>query len=168
MNSISFTEALVKGKIAELIFAQMLRGAKFKKGFQKGQNVFTVLHFGYEHILPALVVNRKIKEEKNTTLDAIRTAPDFAIINNKTHEVSLIEVKYRSNPNKSNILKTAKKMDKSWKTAKLFLATPGGFYFDDIKKIIENEGIMEDLNHSEISEEDKKKYLDLLIKYEIN
>jgi hypothetical protein len=31
MNNFNFTESLLKGKIAEIIFEQMLRGAKIKK-----------------------------------------------------------------------------------------------------------------------------------------
>jgi hypothetical protein len=71
------------------------------------------LHFGYEHILPELAKNKEIKQNDNITLDAIRTAPDFAVVNNETKEVSLIEVKYRSKKSNSDILKIAKKMEKS-------------------------------------------------------
>jgi hypothetical protein len=53
-------------------------------------------------------------------------------------------------------------------TAKLFLATPEGFFFDDVKNIIKNNGEIEKLKHPNISAETQKKYLDLLIKYEIN
>lgn len=44
MNNISFTKNLIKGKIAEIIFENMLREA----------GIFTILHFGYEYILPEL------------------------------------------------------------------------------------------------------------------
>ena len=64
MKDIKFTESLVKGKIAETIFEQMLRSAKFKNGSMKGHHVFTVLHFGYEHVLPELAVNKNIKWKK--------------------------------------------------------------------------------------------------------
>ena len=46
-TNITFARNLVKGKIAETIFAQMLRGAKD----------FTILEFGYEKIVPELVQN---------------------------------------------------------------------------------------------------------------
>jgi len=41
-NNVNFTKQLVKGKIAEVIFAQMFR--------QSGN--FTVLEFGYEKVIP--------------------------------------------------------------------------------------------------------------------
>lgn len=44
-NEISFARNLVKGKIAETVFAQMLRST----------GAFTVLEFGYEKIIPELV-----------------------------------------------------------------------------------------------------------------
>lgn len=168
MNNFNFTESLVKGKIAETIFEQMLRNAQYKKENGEWESVFTVLHFGYEHVLPELAKNKEIKKGKNVTLDAIRTAPDFAVVNNKTKKVNLIEVKYRTHRSKKDTLKVAKKMEESWITAKLFLATPEGFYFDNIKNIIKNNGEIKKLVHPNITENTQKIYLDLLIKYEIN
>ncbi len=166
---ISFTEALIKGKIAETIFEQMLRNTTHKKNDGSLESVFTVLHFGYEHVLPELAKNNEIrKKEDNVTLDAIRTAPDFAVVNNETKEVSLIEVKYRAIYTKKSVLDIALKMEKSWITAKLFLATPQGFYFDDVENIIKNDGEIEKLIHRNISEKTQKKYLDILIRYENN
>ncbi len=166
---ISFTEALIKGKIAETIFEQMLRNARFKNKSGKSESVFTVLHFGYEHVLPELAKNSELRtREDNITLDAIRTAPDFAVVNNKTKEVSLIEVKYRSEYSQNEVLKIARKMQKSWVSAKLFLATTKGFYFDDIRDIIDNEGKMQKLIHKNIPKEVQEKYLDILVRYENN
>ena len=125
---ISFTEALVKGRITETISEQMLRNARHKKNNKDWESIFTVLHFGYEYVLPELSKNGEIRKRKdNIVLDATRTAPDFAVVNNQTREVSLIEVKYRGTHTKSGVLEIAKKMEKTWITAKLFLATPGGF-----------------------------------------
>jgi hypothetical protein len=45
MDNVLFARNLVKGKIAETIFAQMLREA----------GDFTVLEFGYEKVIPELV-----------------------------------------------------------------------------------------------------------------
>lgn len=165
-NNLKFTENLLKGKIAELIFEQMLRSARFRVGKEKGKNVFTVLHFGYEHILPELAKNKAIKNNNDTTLDAIRRAPDFAVVNNETQEVSLIEVKYRTDLTKKDVLKISKNMAESWITAKLFLATPEGFYFDDIKDIIKNKGKIDKLKHPEIPTITQKEYLDILNKFE--
>ena len=146
----------------------MLRNSQYKNENGKFESVFTVLHFGYEHVLPELAKNKEIKKSESVTLDAIRTAPDFAIVNNKTKKVNLIEVKYRTHKKDSDILKVAIKMEESWVTAKLFLATPDGFYFDDIKKIIKNNGKISKFSHPNISEDVQKKYLKLLVKYEIN
>ena len=166
MNNLKFTDNLLKGKIAEIIFEQMLRSIQSRKKDGGLENVFTVLHFGYEHILPELAKNKDIKKHASTTLDAIRTAPDFAIVNNKTKEVSLVEVKYRKKLNKDDILNIAKHMEKSWVTAKLFIATTDGFYFDDIKDIIENNGEIQKFSHPDISIDVQMKYLELLNKYE--
>ncbi len=166
MDGINFTESLLKGKIAEIIFEQMLRGAKYKNSNGELESVFTVLHFGYEHVLPELAKNKRIKSRQNITLDTIRTAPDFAVVNNKTKEVSLIEVKYRSKLFDYDILKIAHKMEQSWITAKLFIASPEGFYFDDIKNVIEHNGKIQRLKHPNINEHMQRLYLDLLKKYE--
>lgn len=78
-----FARNLFKGKIAETIFAQMLRETR----------QFTVLEFGYEKIVPELV--QQGYSERNGLVETLRTAPDFAVINKEKREVRLIEVKYR-------------------------------------------------------------------------
>lgn len=82
-NPITFSRNLVKGRIAETLFEQMLRDA----------GCFTILSFGYENIIPELA-HRQQDMRAQETLEIIRRAPDFAVINNNTHDVSLIEVKY--------------------------------------------------------------------------
>lgn len=74
MNNLQFTTRLVKGKIAETIFAQMLRETK----------EFTVLEFGYEKIIPELV--QQGRKGDNEMIETLKTAPDFAVINRKTRE----------------------------------------------------------------------------------
>ena len=74
-NDLSFARNLVKGKIAETVFAQMLRST--------GQ--FTVLEFGYEKIIPELV--EQGDDLNNEMVETLRTAPDFAVINKKTKEL---------------------------------------------------------------------------------
>lgn len=69
MKNDNFARNLVKGKIAETIFAQMLRETR----------TFTVLEFGYEKIIPELV--QQGYDENNIMLETLRTAPDFAVIN---------------------------------------------------------------------------------------
>ena len=122
-NEITFARNLVKGKIAETVFAQMLRST--------GQ--FTVLEFGYEKIIPELI--GRGKEYNNEMVETLRTAPDFAVINNKSKEVHLIEVKYRKTVTNSDILRLAKRMSENWNPSFLFVGSVDGFYFGNVKDI---------------------------------
>ncbi len=156
MNNINFARNLVKGKIAETVFAQMHREA----------GEFTVLEFGYEKIIPELV--QQGYKENNGMIETLRTAPDFAVIDRKTRNVKLIEVKYMRTLNKSYVLKDAKRMSQSWNPSYLFIATLEGFYFDEINKIIENKGNITPLENSQISDDLQKQYLQILIDFEKN
>ena len=147
----SFSRKLVKGRIAETLFEQMLRDA----------GCFTILAFGYENVLPELA-NRQHDMQAEETLEIIRRAPDFAVINNKTHEVHLIEVKYMKHPETKWILRDAVRMFNSWKPSYLFLATPNGFFFDKASTIVEHEGVVEKLHHPDISNDLQEKYTKLL------
>lgn len=156
MKDIDFTKNLVKGRIAETVFAQMLR--------HSGE--FTVLEFGYEKIIPELVQDGYNYKEKNGIIETLRTAPDFAVINKKNKEVHLIEVKYRHILNNKDILEIAKRMHQSWNPSYLFVATLDGFYFDEINKIIENDGNIKPLKHPQISKEIQEKYLNIIRDFE--
>ena len=74
-NPIYFSHNLVKGRIAETLFEQMLRDA----------GGFTILAFGYESVLPELA-HRQQDVTAEETMEIIRRAPDFSVINNETHE----------------------------------------------------------------------------------
>jgi len=150
-SPIAFSEQLIKGKIAEMIFEQMFRDSGH----------FTVLGFGYEKVIPELMHKQK-DVESETTMERIRRAPDFAVINNDSHDVYLIEVKFRAHPQSSEILETAKKLHASWKPAYLFLATPNGFYFGKGIEIIKEEGKIKLLDHPQIPENLQTKYTALL------
>lgn len=150
-NPITFSRNLVKGRIAETLFEQMLRDA----------GCFTILSFGYENIIPELA-HRQQDIHAQETLEIIRRAPDFAVINNNTHDVSLIEVKYLMRPTPEAILLAAKRMYESWKPSYLFLATPSGFFFDKAKIIVEKNGAISPFSHPDISTDLQNKYLDLL------
>jgi hypothetical protein len=152
--SYSFARNLVKGKIAETIFAQMLRETK----------QFTVLEFGYEKIVPELV--QQGYSESNTLVETLRTAPDFAVINKEKREVRLVEVKYRREYDKKDILKVANRMHATWNPSYLFLATLDGFYFDEVAKIVEKQGYISPLIHQFISPETQQHYLQILIDFE--
>ena len=148
---LQFSHELIKGKIAEMIFEQLLRDA----------GGFTILDFGYEKVVPELARMHKDKEARKT-LDVVRRAPDFAIINHDTGKVHLIEVKYRSSPSEADNLRIAKRMAESWNPSYLFLATPEGFFFNSVEKILEQGGCMDSLNHKNITPELQENYLAML------
>ena len=154
MNNINFARNLVKGKIAETIFAQMLRET----------NQFTVLEFGYEKLVPELVMQGY--NENYGLVETLRSAPDFAVINKTKKEVRLIEVKYMHHLSHEFALKAATRMHASWNPSYLFIATLDGFYFNSIEKIIVNEGRVSPLKHPFISEEIQARYLQILRDFE--
>ncbi len=151
-TNIDFATNLVKGRIAETIFAQMFRD----------NGNYTVLEFGYEKVVPQLVSLGH--NHDNPVIETLRVAPDFAVIKQDTGHVRLIEVKYRNQLDNAEILRQAVKMHVSWNPSYLFVATMDGFYFDEISKIIENQGTMSKL--VEIPEADQIDYLEILQQFE--
>ena len=156
MNALKFTKNLVKGRVAETVFSQMLRNAE----------CFTVLEFGYEKVIPDLLQYNHGHED--AIIETLRTAPDFAVINLETKEVRLVEVKYRRRLNPDNIKQIAEKMHASWNPSYLFIATLDGFYFDEINKIIDNQGLITPLVHPRIPAEVQQQYLQILRDFEEN
>lgn len=154
MTDLKFTENLVKGRIAETIFAQLLRVA----------GNFTVLEFGYEKVIPELI-DRNFSLN-DPVVNTLRVAPDFAIIDRDTHEVKLVEVKYRWKLEKEDTLKSANNMHTSWNPSYLFVATLDGFYFDDINTIIKNSGDITPFSHNNIPEHIQIQYLKILKDFE--
>jgi hypothetical protein len=150
-DPVTFSRNLIKGRIAESLFEQMLRDA----------GCFTILSFGYEQIIPELA-HRQNDIKAQETMEVIRRSPDFAVINNETHDVFLIEVKYLMHPSPATILNDAKRMVGSWKPAYLFLATPNGFFFDKALDIVKKEGDIAAFSHPQIPQELQDKYLQLL------
>ena len=153
-SEIGFARNLVKGKIAETVFAQMLRST----------GAFTVLEFGYEKIIPELVGRGAGADD--TMVETLRTAPDFAVINNKTKEVHLIEVKYRKEIKNSDILGIAKRMSQSWNPSYLFVGTVDGFYFGDVKDIIKAKGKIQPLMHPQLPKSTQGIFLRILNDFE--
>ena len=149
-----FTRQLVKGRIAETIFSQMFR--------QSGK--YTVLEFGYEKIVPELVQGGYL--EHSRIIETLRTAPDFAIINNEMRAVRLVEVKYRRTPNPEEVLKIAVRMQGSWNPSYLFLCTLDGFFFNNINRIVENHGQMTRLSTTSIPGSVQSEYLQILQEFE--
>ncbi len=159
MNNIEFSENLIKGKIAEIIFEQMFRD-------QKG---YTILRFGYEYTLPEIAQYQKfLGEMGQKAKNNIENSPDFILISEDKKNLYLVEVKYRSELHKEKIKeiaeKTVKRFDPSW----LFVASPNGFYLESCNKIIENNGEMwllsdkENSKYPHIKKDLQKKYLNLL------
>jgi hypothetical protein len=152
MNNIHFTHELIKGKIAELIFAQMIRST----------DAYTILEFGYEKTLPSLAQMHPKSPATAETMEIIKRAPDFTIINHKSKEVHLIEVKYMNKVTKSRVLQAAKAIQKSWKRAALFIASPEGFYFDTVEDVIASKGEIRSFKHPKIPAKTQIQYLELL------
>ena len=152
MNNIRFTHELIKGKIAELIFAQMIRST----------DAYTILEFGYEKTLPSLAQMHPKSPATKETMEIIKRAPDFTIINHKTKEVHLIEVKYMGELSKGKVASAARKIQKSWKRAALFIASPDGFYFDTVDDVIASKGEIKPFKHPKITVKTQSQYLDLL------
>ena len=152
MNNIHFTHQLIKGKIAELIFAQMVRST----------GAYTILEFGYENTLPSLAQMHPKSESSAATMEIIKRAPDFTIINHSNKQVHLVEVKYMHEIKQSAVLSVARSIEKSWKQATLFIATPNGFYFDTVSTIIKNKGNISVFKHAKIPSKMQSEYIKLL------
>ena len=153
-NDVNFARNLVKGRIAETVFAQMLRST----------GSFTVLEFGYEKIIPELV-GRGMGGDTEI-VETLRTAPDFAVINNITKEVHLIEVKYRARFINQNVLDKAERMSRNWNPSYLFLAGEEGFYFGEVRSLIENGGDIKRLDHPQIPYKIQTEFLKILNEFE--
>jgi hypothetical protein len=152
----TFAEDLIKGKIAEIIFAQMFRDA----------GKYSVIPFGYENIMPELI-NCKTTGIAQRVKENISTAPDFALIlhDEEKEEIYLVEVKYRSRLNSEKLEELAETQNKRWHPSWIFLATPHDFYFDYCTNIINHHGEIAKLGHL-INGELQEKYLALLNKFE--
>ena len=147
-----FAEKLIKGKIAEIIFAQMFRE----------EEKYSVIPFGYENTMPGLI-NRGVSSIARQVRKNISTAPDFVLIlDNK--DIFLVEVKYRKELNKEKIQDIAGKQKMRWNPSWIFLSTPDGFYFDSCTNIIEHQGDMKKLGF--IGKDSQEKYLKLLNRFE--
>lgn len=153
-DHLTFARNLVKGKIAETIFAQMFRETK----------LFTVIEFGYEKIVPELVQHGYDPNEG--VIETIRSAPDFAVINQRDRKVHLVEVKYLHYLNSEHVLSYAQRMAKYWNPSYLFVATQDGFYLGEISEIIRKNGFINKLDNDDIPSEIQQKYLKILIDFE--
>jgi hypothetical protein len=148
---IEFSEQLIKGKIAELIFSQMFRNSK----------KFTVIPFGYENTFPE-IAQYAYMADNTQVLDTIRSAPDFALVSHDKRDVYLVEVKYRSFIDEKHVKEIAEKIQDRWKSVQLFVASPQGFYFGDCKDITNANGAIPILSTAWVSKEEQEGYIKLL------
>lgn len=151
MKEVDFSKNLIKGKVGEMIFEQMLRDA----------GGFTILGFGYEKILPELA-RQQHNIEAEETMEIIRRAPDFAVIKHDGNKVYLIEVKYMHSVREQYVLEAAEKMLASWNPSYLFIVSPHRFYFESAAAVVKKEGHIAPLHHKTISEKLQQQYLELL------
>src|ERR1022692_4324572 len=128
--SIEFSRNLIKGRIAEVIFEQMMR--------EEGK--YTVIPFGYEHTMPTLAQYRHLAKIQ-AVIDNISEAPDFALISEDKTEVFLVEVKYHKKLNFEEIKKNAAMILERWDYPWIFVATPEGFHCAMCEWIIKEEKI---------------------------
>lgn len=151
--NIDFSRRLIKGRIAEVIFEQMIRE----------EERYMVIPFGYEHTMPALAQYRHKISEVPKVIDNISEAPDFALISeDKTKiKIYLVEVKYQNNFNLDEIKVYCDKLLKRWESPWIFIATPEKFYCAPCSTIGKNGG-MNELPESWVAKHRQVEYLKLL------
>lgn len=152
--TIKFSRELIKGRIAEVVFEQMIRD----------EGKYTVIPFGYEHTMPTLAQYRHLTTISKI-MDNISDAPDFALISENKTEVYLVEVKFRTEFNLEEIKKCANDLLKRWEYSWIFVATPKDFYCSMCKWIIRDNNINK-LSEEWISKDRQSEYLKLLNEFE--
>lgn len=152
--TISFSRNLIKGRIAEVVFEQMIRE----------EERYTVIPFGYEHTMPTLAQYQHLVEVKRV-INNIADAPDFALISDDKTKLYLVEVKYHNKLNREELKKHATKLLKRWECSWLFVATPGGFYCAPCKTILDT-GIIGPLPIAWVTAKRQIEYLKLLNEFE--
>ena len=148
--SIDFSRKLIKGRIVEVIFEQMIR--------EEGR--YTVIPFGYEHTMPTLAQYRHISEVPKV-IDNISDAPDFALISEDKTKIYLVEVKYQKNFNFEEVKDCAEKLTARWETPWIFIATPEQFYCAPCSSVSKN-GHISELSESWVTKDRQIEYLKLL------
>lgn len=154
MDNIQFARKLIKGRIAEVVFEQMMRL----------KEEYDVIPFGYEHTMPMLAQHQD-KAEIQKIIKNIADAPDFVLISNDKKEIYLVEVKYQENLDMAVIKEYAKKLLERWESPWLFIATPDGFKCATCKNILEKNCVF-DLSENWATKESQKEFLKLLNEFE--
>lgn len=153
-TELEFSKKLIKGKIAEVVFEQMIRDEKR----------YTVIPFGYEHTMPMLAQYQQLVEVKHI-IKNISEAPDFALISEDKTKLFLVEVKYQYQLNLEDLKGYAEKLLKRWDCPWLFIATPDGFYCGMSDWIVK-EGKINELSENWVTKERQAEYLKLLNEFE--
>lgn len=156
MDNIGFSETLLKGKIAEIVFEQMFRKA----------DKFTILHGGYEYVFPELAQYQHLPEVQ-TYIENIRHLPDFVLISNDKKKAFLVEVKYRSQATAYDLKRIAQNTLKTWNPSWLFVASPEGFFFAPTSSVVKNDGEINRLSSNWVDKKTQEQYLQVLRKFEI-
>lgn len=151
---IEFAESLIKGKIAEVVFEQMIR--------EEGR--YDVIPFGYEHTMPMLAQYNHLTQVKRV-MSNIKDAPDFALISADKTEVYLVEVKYRTRFVIEEVIGHAQNLLKRWDPSWLFVATPQQFYCTPCSSVV-NAQKMTPLSENWVKPDIQTAYLELLNRFE--
>src|SRR3989338_8971175 len=121
----------------------------------------TVIKFGYENVDQPIKKASK-SEDARAMIEIVRKAPDYAIVNEDTHNVTLVEIKYMAKRTNGKVNAIAKEIEKSWRHAALFIATPDGFFYDQVDTIIANKGAAKPFHHGKIQPKLVEQYLAML------
>lgn len=151
---IDFSRKLIKGKIAEVVFEQMIREEK----------KYTVIPFGYEHTMPTLAQYRHLAQIKSA-IDNISDAPDFVLISEDKSKIYLVEVKYQDKLNIEKLKEYSLKLLERWEFPWIFVATPDGFRCGLCKTIVD-EGYINELTDNWVAKDRQGEYLKLLNEFE--
>ena len=151
MRDENYSRNLIKGRIVETIFSEMFRETKY----------YTIIPFGYENTIPQLAqYHDLIKLPK--IIENFNSMPDFVLINKEKTSAYIVEVKFRSKLDNTEILKAAYESSKSWNPVYLFVATKEKFYFTPCNTIKNRNGEMDILKNSWVSDVVQKRYLNVL------
>lgn len=154
MTQLEFTRNLIKGKIAETIFEQMIR--------EVGK--YTVIPFGYEHTVPTLAQYQHIAKVKEV-MENIKDAPDFALVSEDKTEVYLVEVKFNNTFNPMKNVEHAKGLLERWDPSWLFVVTPFSFYCAPCSMVVTDNGHMSKLSDNWVPLSIQQEYLNLLSEF---
>lgn len=153
-NQLNFSRQLIRGRITETVFEQMIRS----------EGRYDVIPFGYEHTVPTLAQYQHLTEIRQV-MDKIADAPDFALVSGDKKEVYLVEVKFRSTLDSAELKSQAEKMTARWNPSWLFVATPNGFFCAPCSAIAKD-GTISRLSESWVTADRQSEHLALLNEFE--